>query len=96
MTKIDEKIEQMIQHYEKAYENMGVLVYRNGEVIDGDTPSIWTNQAKLYVEYWEDEIEDFEYFLEDILDIKFQEVATMIVTVIYFTNNRTLLINNLQ
>lgn len=87
-----EQLNKIIDLYENSN---GVCVFRNKIVCETDHTLIWLNDKTLYFQFDEDDIEDFKVKLEEISEIKFDEVVSMTISIIKLTNGDKILIHNL-
>jgi hypothetical protein len=90
-----EKLDKLIDLYERSYTSNGVCVVKNYEVCDSDFTSIWINDGVLYFEFMEDDIDDYKYYVSDIKEILFEDMGNMIVSIIKINNGDTILVHNL-
>jgi hypothetical protein len=90
------KIQKVIDLYEASYDRLtGVCIYVNSQVYDTDFTSVTFYEDKFHFEFDEDELDDFEVNITEIVDIKFDKVSGMVVSILELFNGDVILIFNL-
>ena len=93
---MEDKIQKLINLYETSYDSFkGVFVYRNLQPMDTDFTSILFYDDIFHFEFCDDNIEDFRFTIADIKDIKFDNVGSMVVSIIELDNGDVIMIHNL-